>query len=400
MKRLQAYKFRLKTSSEIENVFQMIAGCCRKVWNMVLEHNLFHLAQKAAIWFYHEADFWLKLWKQSEEYGFLKLVPAQVLQQKLLDLDQAFRAAFDKNQPHKRMPTWRKMGKHDSFRFPQHFKIENRRIFLPKIGWVGFYQSQPIVGKAKNITVSKKGAHWYASILTEIEVPGVKAVATSAIGLDVGIKAFAVTSNGQIINGINSFKSYAAKLAKLQRQLAKKVKFSANWQKQKLKIQQLHQKMGHIRHDFLHKLSTTLCNNHAMIVVEDLKIKHMSRSAKGTLQCPGKHVKAKSGLNKAILDQGWGKFRLMLEYKLKWLGGLLLKVNAKHTSQRCHACGHIAKANRVSQSMFRCVVCNHEAHADINAANNILAAGHAVLACGETVQLGRSMKQEPLGISD
>ena len=157
----------------------------------------------------------------------------------------------------------------------------------------------------------------------------------------------------------------------------------------------IHSRIAQSRRDFLHKTSTQLSNNHALIVVEELKIRNMSKSAHGDREKPGHRVKAKSGLNKAILDQGWGEFKRQLDYKQTWRGGLLLSVNPQHTSQCCHACGHIAKENRVSQADFYCQQCGHKDNADMNAAKNILAAGHAVLACGEWVQSGRSKKQEP-----
>ena len=136
-----------------------------------------------------------------------------------------------------------------------------------------------------------------------------------------------------------------------------------------------------------------------MIVVEALKIMNMSKSSKGTLDEPGRRVKAKSGLNKAILDQGWGEFRRQLAYKLDWLGGVFLSVSPHHTSQKCHQCGHTSKENRPNQATFHCQSCGFEMNADHNAAKNILSAGHAVLACGE-IGLPNSLKQEPLGIGN
>ena len=399
MKIKKAYKFRLKTTAEIENKFLQFAGCCRKAWNLVLEVSLRRLADKQPILWYHEADFWVKFWKGTTEYGYLKECPAQLLQQKLLDLDKAFRDAFDKAQPAKRIPTWKRLGRHDSFRYPQHFKIEGKRIFLPKIGWVGFFKSQSILGVPKNVTVSRHGARWYVSIQVEREVERQAHTAVSAIGIDLGVVSFAALSNGENINPLNAFKHYSTKLASLQRQLAKRVKYSANWKKLAARIRLCHRKIANVRNDFLHKESTKLSNNHAMIVVEDLKITNMSKSAKGTKEKPGSHVKAKSGLNKAILDQGWGEFKRQLAYKLEWLGGIFLKVYPKFTSQRCSCCGFTAKENRLSQSLFKCLACGYSDNADTNAAKNILAAGHAVLACGEAT-LVASMKQEPLGIGD
>ena len=120
----------------------------------------------------------------------------------------------------------------------------------------------------------------------------------------------------------------------------------------------------------------------------------MSRSAKGTIETPGKSVKAKSGLNKSILDQGWYEFRRQLEYKQHWLGGEVIAINPAYTSQTCSNCGHVHKDNRKSQAGFKCVACGYAENADVNAAKNILASGHGVLACGAG-SLEPVMKQEP-----
>jgi len=126
-----------------------------------------------------------------------------------------------------------------------------------------------------------------------------------------------------------------------------------------------------------------ISKNHAMVAVEDLQVGNMSRSAQGTVEAPGKNVAAKSGLNKAILDQGWFEFRRQLEYKLHWNGGILIAVPAHYTSQTCPACGHVAKENRQTQAKFECVDCGHEENADVVGAMNVLARGHSNAACGE-----------------
>ncbi len=122
--------------------------------------------------------------------------------------------------------------------------------------------------------------------------------------------------------------------------------------------------------------------NHALVVIEDLKVRNMSRSASGTVEAPGKCVRAKSSLNKSILDQGWYEFRRQLAYKLAWLGGTLLAIPPQYTSQKCSRCGCVDKKNRPSQARCKCTACGFECNADYNAALNILAAGHAVSACG------------------
>lgn len=247
----------------------------------------------------------------------------------------------------------------------------------------------------KNVTVSQSCGKWYVSIQTEYEVTEPTHSSTSMVGLDAGVAKLATLSDGTIFEPVNSFKSNQKKLARLQRAMSRKVKFSNNWNKAKRKVQNLHSRIANIRRDYLHKVTTTISKNHAMIVIEDLKVSNMSKSAKGTAEQHGRNVRAKSGLNRSILDQGWFEFRRQLEYKQLWRGGQVLAINPAYTSQKCACCGHTAKENRQSQSKFECLACGYIANADVNGARNILAAGHAVLACGEMADLGRSMKQEP-----
>ncbi len=197
---------------------------------------------------------------------------------------------------------------------------------------------------------------------------------------------------------VNSFKKNQKRLAAYQRQMSKKTKFSQNWKKIKTKISRLHQKISNVRQDYLHKTSSTLCKNYALVFIEDLQIKNMSKSAAGTMDSPGKQVKAKRGLNKSILDQGWYEFRRQLEYKQSWLGGDVVAIPAPYTSQTCPECDHVSASNRATQANFVCKKCSYKNHADLVAAINILRAGHARLACGETVQQGRSMNQEPIEV--
>ena len=399
MRIVKAFKYKLKTNEQLETKLAAISGCARFVWNKFLALNLERLAKKHKMFWYNEMSFWLTLWKSSEEYGFLNDCPSQVLQQKLKDLEKAFKDGFNKKQPLKRLPKWRKKAIHNSFRYPQGFKISGNRIFLPKIGWINFFNSRKIVGTAKNVTVSKNGNSWYISIQTEQEIAQPARETINQVGIDVGIKQFVALSNGQLYEPVGSYAKNQNKLAKTQRLLKRKKKFSQNWQKIVKKISKIHTKIANTRKDHLQKLSTEICKNHAIIFVEDLKIVNMSRSAKGDLENPGSNVKAKTGLNKSILDQGWGEFRRQLEYKSLWVGGKVIAVSAAYTSQSCWACGHKSKANRISQESFHCQACNYRENADINAAKNILAAGQAAIACGE-IALAISTKQELPGKSD
>lgn len=379
----KAFKFRLKLTPETDSKLINYVGGCRFVWNKSLALNLDRLNQKQPILRYEELNFWATLWKQSDEYAFLKDMPSQVLQQKLKDLDKAFMDAFDKKQTNKRIPVFKKKGLSDSFRYPQGFKInqDTNQVFLPKIGWIGYRNSRQIIGIPKNITVSRKGKYWYISIQTEYETDQLPHESTSIVGIDMGIKRFATLSDGTVYEPLNSFKGKAEKLAKLQRKLKNKKKFSSNWKKVKEKITKCHEEIANARKDYLHKVSSEICENQAVIVVEDLKVKNMSKSSKGNSEKPGKKVAQKSGLNKSILDQGWGTFVNMLEYKQNWNGGSVIKVNAQYTSQTCPCCQHVAKENRLTQADFVCVECGYSNNADLVGAINVLSRGHRQLAC-------------------
>jgi putative transposase len=377
----KGYKYRLQTKSETRQKLAQSAGACRFVWNKILATNEARYINYTPRIGFADSCKLLTLWKQSGEYGFLADVHSQVLQQCLKDLDRAYLNCFA-GRAHP--PTFRKKFLNDSFRFPQGFKVEGNRVYLPKIGWVSFWKSRDIEGTIKNVTVSRRGDHWYVSFQVEIDQPAPLHPSESAIGIDMGIATFAACSDGHRIEPLNSFRKWEAKLAKEQRKLALKVKFSKNWIKQKRKVNRIHQRIANLRHDFLHQHSTEISQNHAVIVVEDLQVSNMSRSAKGTIDEPGRNVAAKSGLNKAILDQGWGMFRTMLEYKQLWRGGMVIAVPPQYTSQTCAECGHVSPENRVMQAVFSCVACGHTDHADVNAARVILAVGLAerLNACG------------------
>lgn len=162
----------------------------------------------------------------------------------------------------------------------------------------------------------------------------------------------------------------------------------------KAAIARLHIRIADARNDFLHKVSTTISKSHAVVYLEDLKVKNMSATARGSVQEPGKNVRQKSGLNKAILDQGWFEFRRQLSYKESWRGGRVVAMPPQHTSQTCAQCGHVSAASRRSQAQFVCVACGHEDDADVNAAKNIMRAGQALSVCGGG-PLGPPAKQKP-----
>ena len=382
----KAFQFRFKANSKVEMSMLKFAGAMRFVWNRALALQLERLEKGEKLLSYSDLAALLVEWKTQAETLWLNEVPSQPLQQTLMNLDRAIKDAFNKKSP-KRFPRFKKRGYHDSFRYPQGFKIRDNLIFLPKIGWVRYFKSRDILGTPKNVTVSRRGKHWFVSVQTEQEVEKPNHTSKTIVGIDVGVKKFATLSNGQVYQPINSFKILSQKLARAQRNLARKIRGSKNHRKQKQTVSAIHIKIGNTRSDYLHKVSTSISKNHAMAVLEDLKIANMSKSAKGTMEDPGKSVAAKSGLNRSILDQGWHTFKNLLQYKFDWSGGELIVVDPKYTSQQCSRCCHTAKENRLSQSQFVCVACGFAENADLNAAQNILAAGHAVLACGDIKQV-------------
>jgi putative transposase len=215
------------------------------------------------------------------------------------------------------------------------------------------------------------------------------------VGIDMGIARFATFSDGSHLDALNSFRKHESRLRRYQRAMSRKIKFSNNWRKSKAKVQRIHARIGNARRDYLHKATTTISQNHAIVYIEDLQVRNMSRSAAGSLEQPGKNVAAKSGLNKAILDQGWAEFRRQLEYKLAWAGGILIAVPPQNTSSTCPRCEHVSADNRKTQARFRCVKCHYTNPADVVGAMNVLERGQRLFACGGMAHEGCPVKQEP-----
>ena len=396
MQRLQAYKYELMPDGEQARDMRRFTGSCRFVYNKALamqKEN--HEAENKFIGYVAMAKH-LTEWRNGEDTAWLKDAPCHPLQHALKDLEKAYKNFFAKRAD---FPRFKKKGSSNAFRYPDPTQIKldqaNSRVFLPKLGWLRYRNSRDVLGELRNVTLSQSGGKWFASIQTQREVEQPLPTTTTAIGIDVGISRFATLSDASFIAPLNSFKKHQRRLARYQRCMSRKVKFSSSWKKAKAKVQQIHTGIANARKDFLHKTSTTISKNHALVCIEDLQVKNMSSSAKGNNEQHGKNVAQKTGLNRSILDQGWGEFRRQLGYKLTWNGGMLLAVPAHHTSQTCPRCGHVSKDNRQTQASFGCVDCGYENHADVVGAINVLARGHRVLACGEWVQSGRSIKQEP-----
>ena len=300
-------------------------------------------------------------------------------------MERAYKNFFEKRAD---FPSPKKKGRSDRFRYPQGVKLDqaNSRIFLPKLGWLRYRNSREVLGTVKNVTVSLNGGKWFISIQTERHVAEPVPPASSMVGIDRGIMRFATLSDGRFIEPLNSFQKHQQRLARYQRAMSRKQKFSHNGKKARAHVQRIHTRIGATRRDFLHKTTTAtghaaghVSQNHAIVCLEDLPVRNMSKSAAGRSDSPGRNVKAKSGLNKSILDQGWFEFRRQLKYKQAWRGGQVLVVPAHNTSRTCPACGHVAADNRQTQARFACVDCGYENHADLVGAINILSRGMHML---------------------
>lgn len=396
MQRLQAYKYALQPNGQQERQMRRFAGSCRFVFNKALAMQKENYEAGGKYINYVAMAKHLTAWRNSPDTAWLADAPVHPLQQTLRDLERAYKNFFTKRAA---FPRFKKKGQSDSFRYPDPKQIKldqvNSRIFLPKLGWLRYRNSREALGTVKNVTVSASGEQWFISIQTEREVADPIPQSTSAVGIDMGIARFVTLSDGTYLAPLNSFRKHEQRLARYQRAMSRKVKFSNNWKKAKARITKLHQKIGNVRRDYLHKATTTISQNHAMACIEDLQIRNMSKSAAGTTDQPGRNVRTKSGLNKSILDQGWFEFRRQLDYKLQWAGGFLVPVPPQNTSRTCPVCGHVSADNRKTQERFACIDCGFEENADLVGAINILAAGHAVYACGGRVLSGRPAKQEP-----
>jgi len=334
---------------------------------------------------------------------WLRAAPSCIHQQTLRDLEQACRERGTWK------VRWRSKARWSpSFRFPDRrwLRVERLgrkwgRVKLPKLGWVRFRWSRPPGGEIHSATVSRKGAHWFVSLLIDDgrEVPEKHAMPNTAVGIDRGVKVAAVTSDGAFHDREFITAGEAGRYRRLQQKLARSRRGSANRRKTITAMGRITSRASDRRGDFCAFTANRITGRNAVVVLEDLKIKNMTASASRTLDEPGERVAQKRGLNRSILDKGWSRLGLALANAARYTGTSVVLVNPAYTSQRCHACGFVTEGNRESQAVFVCKNpgCGHADHADVNAAKNILsAAGHVVPACGD-LAVGRSAKQEPGG---
>jgi putative transposase len=251
------------------------------------------------------------------------------------------------------------------------------RVYLQGVGHVRVHAHRKVDGTVKTVSVKREGRRWYV-VLSCDEVPAEPLPETgSAVGVDMGVAAFLTTSDGVQVANPRHLAASAVRLATAQQALARCKRGSRRRRKVRARVAALHGRVRRQRLDHAHKTALWLVRHHDLIAHEALRIGNMTRSAAGTVDNPGTNVAAKSGLNRSILDAGWGVFLNVLHAKAESAGRVVVEVDPRNTSRTCPECGHCARENRVTQAEFRCVACGYTAHADVNAARNILRAGLA-----------------------
>lgn len=369
LKVIKTYKYKLNPNKVQQATFDSWVGINRYLYNIALEHRITaYKSNKTSISKFEQYN-QLTEAKKDVELFFLKRVHSQVLQETLDRVDKAYRNFFKGSG----FPQFQKKGSYNSFTFKQGVRIEGNKVRLPKIGFVKFFNSRTFEGKIKTVTVIKELDKWY--VCFAVETSPIIYINSQDVGIDMGITKLATLSDGTVIENPKFLNGLKNKIRILSRKLARQKKGSNSREKTKCKLAKTYQKLRRCRTDYLHKATTNITNKYGIIYVEDLKIKNMSKSSKGTAESPGKNVKAKSGLNRSLLDVSIGIFFSQLEYKTKFKGGHLEKVNPAYTSQKCSVCEYTSKKNRKTQSCFDCQSCGHKENADLNAAKNILGSG-------------------------
>jgi len=386
-----AYRCRAYPDEAQQQVLARTFGCVRLVWNRTLadRHRLYHAEGKSLS--YAASDAALTVMKRDPDLAFLNEVSSVPLQQALRHQYKAFSAFFARRARYPRFKS--RYGKQSATYTRSAFRVKDGALWLAKttapLAFVWSWPEVDVTGlDPATVTVSRDPCgRWYVSFAIEVADPEQLPATGAVVGVDLGIKDFAATSDGEKIANPRHLERRARNLARYQRRLARCQRGSANRAKAKAKVARAHRKVKASRADFLHRASTRLVRDHDVIVVEDLAVKNMVRNR---------------SLAKAISDCGWGTFRQMLEYKAERAGRHLIMVDRWYPSSKtCSACGHLLAELSLSTRTWQCPSCGTRHDRDINAAQNILAAGLAVSACGADVRHSGSsrvrsaVKQEP-----
>jgi putative transposase len=390
-------RYRLALAPEQSAYAERVAGICRVVWNAALEQRRAATKQHHS----HQPTYASQCRELAEAKAtepWLSEAPSHCLQQTLRDLDRARR----------QHGVWRVhwRGKRrwaPTFRFPDPAQIGQVQrlgrhmgeVRLPKLGPVRFRWSRPLGGAVRTATVLRDGRHWYVAFCVEDGVLGLLPNGLPPVGVDRGVVLPVATSEGECFRFAGFRPDEERRLKRLGRRLARQRKGSTRRRQTVAAIGRLHQRARRRRDDFCHQTAHRLTTRHGLVVVEDLRVVNMTASGRGTVEQPGRQVRQKGGLNRAVLDKSWGRLRSALDWHGRKHGCEVVSVPAAYTSQTCSACGHRAAESRESQADFCCIACGFAVIADVNAAKVILAAGLAVSGRGGCA-VGPPMKRQPL----
>ncbi len=355
-----AFRYRLYPNAEQQKKLAVQFGHARFVWNwgLNLRKTTYQSTGKGIS--YNQLAGKLVELKNTPEAEWLKEADAQVLQQKLQDLDRAYTNFFEKRA---KFPRFKSKRDDQAVRYPQRFRIgrsafSDHRVYLPKVGWVKIVLHRPLEGKAKNVTVSKtKTGKYFASIQCEVEMPE-PVPNNGEIGIDLGLKSFLTTSVGEKIDHPRHLQKAEKRLIRLHRQLSRRVKGSKGREKARILLARQHEKVANQREDFLHKTSRLLVDRYGFIGMENLYVRGMVKN----------HTLAKS-----ISSTGWGMFGMMLNYKARWHGSWIEQVDRFYPSSKtCHSCGYLLPDLPLDIRAWECPACHTHHDRDQNAAINIL----------------------------
>ena len=368
----RAYRFRFYPTPDQEAILARTFGCARFAYNHMLRLRTDAWYQRQQRVGYHETSAALTALKKTPEHAWLNEVSSVPVQQALRHLQTAFANFFAKRAKY---PNFRqKDGAQSAEYTTSAFKWDGVSLKLAKMNAplaIRWSRTIPKGAKVTTVTVSKDASGRYHVAMLCDDAVSAKPEASGKVGIDLGLTHFAILSTGEKIAAPNTYRKNEAKLAKLQRRLSKKQKGSANRMKAKLKVARMHAKTADSRRDFLHKLSSRLINENQVIAIESLAVSNMQKN-----RC----------LAKSISDASWSEFTRQLEYKAQWYGRTLVGIDKWYpSSKRCSDCGHTVIKMPLNIRAWTCPECGSTHDRDINAARNVLAAGLAASAHGESV---------------